>query len=59
MYRSQTYPSDLPNVGVSPIKVLTIFFKILFYRTKAEAFKVKYSPSNRRRYRSPKRKSAG
>ncbi|XP_053405416.1 uncharacterized protein LOC123522987 isoform X4 [Mercenaria mercenaria] len=27
--------------------------------TKAEAFKVKYSPSNRRRYRSPKRKSTG
>ncbi|XP_052794478.1 uncharacterized protein LOC128227728 isoform X3 [Mya arenaria] len=27
--------------------------------TKAEPFRVKYSPSNRRRYRSPKRKSMG
>ncbi|XP_052278984.1 putative uncharacterized protein DDB_G0277255 isoform X3 [Dreissena polymorpha] len=27
--------------------------------TKADIFKVRYSPSNRRRYRSPKRKSAG
>ena len=44
------------KMGSTRLLVINI---CLYFRTKAEPFKVKYSPKSRQRYRSPKRKSYG